>query len=240
MKILKFGEIKFSPLIWKECIVKNSELKTAEEIYEYFCEQSDRLAWCKGIIVNVPNKRVRHLINGYVLFDILEWCGRIKLVKFKMWQLFEDLVGEILREILRTKDECSVIHVDRLPGFKGLDYIITNSEKKDGWCVGIQCKRYIGSALPKCRLEDFGSYSRGVSASRLYEKGVELHQRFPKKKFVLAAFNAFRGDKRQEQRFQKLKRSWDCVMVFDKNVDVKYPYEYKISLPELKKIIEWC
>jgi len=30
------------------------------------------------------------------------------------------------------------------------------------------------------------------------------------------------------------------VMVFDKNVDVKYPYEYKISLPELKKIIEWC
>lgn len=238
MKLLKLQEIELSPLLWKECIVADSTWKTVEEIFSYFCEQAEKLDWCRGIKVGVSNRRMQKLINGYVMFDILEWDRRIML-KFKMWQLFEDLVAEILRETLRTKEECSVVHVDRLPGFRALDYVITNSKKKEGWSVGIQCKRYIGSALPKCKLEKYGSWSRGTSAAQLYEKGKELHERFPRKKFILVAFNAFRMDKRQKQRFEKLKRAWDCVLVFDKSINTKTPYTYKIALPELKKIVKW-
>lgn len=84
-------------------------------------------------------------------------------------------------------------------------------------------------------MEDYGSYSKGISASKLCEKGVELHKRFPRKKFVLAAFNAFRENEKQEQNFQKSKRSWECVMIFDKTISSKSPYTYNISLPELEK-----
>jgi len=240
MKIPRLREIEFSPLLWKECIVADSKLKTIEEIYSYFRQQAEKLDWLEGIEVDVSNRRIKKLINGYVIFDILEWDKKIIFSKFKMWQLFEDIVEEILREALRTKDECTVVSVDRLPGFKGLDYIITNSRKKEGWTVGIQCKRYIGSALPKQRLEDYGSWSRGTSAAQLYYKGKELHERFPGKKFVLAAFNAFRTNEREEQRFKKLKRSWDRILVFDKSTNTKTPYTYKIALPELDRITRWC
>ena len=240
MKIPKLHDIEFSPLMWKECLAKDSAWKTIEEIYHYLSEQAEKIDWCKGIEVEVSNRRIKKLINGYAIFDILEWAGKIQL-RFKMWQLFEDLVGEILREALKTKDECSVVHVDRLPGFRGLDYVVTNSRKKEGWTVGIQCKRYIGSALPKYRLEEYESWSRGTSAVQLYEKGRELRGKWgSRKKFVLMAFNAFRNNLQQEQRFRKLKLSWDCVMVFDKSVNIEQLYIYKIALPELDTIVKWC
>lgn len=217
-----------------------SEWKTIEEIYHHFREQVKKLEWCKEIKVDVTNRRIKKLVNGYTIFDILEWDNRIVLSKFKMWQLFEDLVGEILRETLKPKDDCTVVHVDKLPGFRGLDYVIVNSRKKEGWAVAIQCKRYVGSALPKCKMGKYGSWSRSTSAVQLFEKGIELHERFPRKKFVLATFNAFRNNKMEEQRFRKLKSSWDCVMVFDKSINTQIPYTYNIALPELKRIVKWC
>jgi hypothetical protein len=188
----------------------------------------------------VSNRRIKKLINGYAILDVLDWDNQIQLLRFKMWRLFEDLVQEILREALRDKPECTVVHVDKLKGFRCLDFVITNSRKEDVWTVGIQCKKYIGSNLPKSRIEEYGSWSRGTSASKLTQKGRELHQRFPKKKFVLAAFNAFQTNEREKQRFRKLKDAWDCVMVFDKSVDTQTPYTYKISLPELGRIEKWA
>lgn len=240
MNIPKLQEIEFSPLMWKECIVKDSAWKTIKDFHSYFHEHVKKQDWLKGIEMAVSNRRIKKLINGYLIFDILEWDRKIELLKVKMWQLFEDLVGEILREALRNKDECTVVHVNRLSGFKGLDYVVTNSKKKEGWTVGLQCKRYIGSALPKCRLEEYGSWSKGISAAHLYRKGEELNERFPRKKFVLAAFNAFRTNEREKQRFSKLNHAWDCVMVFDKSIDTKTPYTYKIALPELDRIVKWC
>jgi len=240
MKVPKLREIEFSPLLWKECIAKDSAWRTIEEIYSHFCEQVGEADWCREIKVEVSNRRIKKLINGYAIFDILEWDRKISQLRFKMWQLFEDLVGEILREAVRTKEQCTVVHVDRHPGFKSLDYVITNNRKKEGWTVGIQCKRYIGSALPKSRLGEYGGWSRGTSAVQLSDKGKELHEKFPRKKFVLMAFNAFRNNAQQQQRFRKLKSSWDCVMVFDKSISSATPYTYKIALPELDKIVRWC
>lgn len=242
MRIPKLQEISFSPLMWKECIVKSSDFKTLNDFYSYFYECVKEQNWLKDVkvkIIYVPNKRIKRLVNGYLLFDILKWYGRIKLVKVPMWRLFEDLVGEIFREALRERSECSVVHVDGLGDFKGLDYVVMNTEK-GGWNVGIQCKEYIGSSLPKCKLKESESRSRNISAPYLEKKGKELHKRFPNKKFVLVAFNAFRTNKLEERRFSSLKNAWDCVMVFDKSIDNKVPYTYRIDLRELNKIIKWC
>jgi len=241
MKIPKPREVEFSPLLWKECLVAGSKLKTVEDIYSYFREHEDRLGrWLKGIEIDVSNSRIKKLINAYVIFDILDWDKKIIFSRFKMWQLFEDLVREVLREALRVKKECTVVHVDRLPGFMGLDYIIANSQMKGGWAVGIQCKKYVGSDLPKCKLEDYGSWSRAISAPQLCDKGKRLHEKFPRKKFVLAAFNAFRTNEREKQRFNRLKDSWDYVMIFDKSINTMTPYTYNITLRELNRIIRWC
>jgi len=239
MELPKLREIEFSPLLWKECITKESGWKTIEELYSYFCDQAEKFDWCKGIRVDVSNRRIKKLINGYVIFDILDWDREI-LLRYKMWQLFEDLVGEILRESLGAKDECTVVNVDRLPGFRGLDYAVMNSQKRERWTVGVQCKRYVGSALPKSRIRKFGSWSRGTSAAQLQDKGKELGVRFPRKKFALVAFNAFREKESEEQRFAKLRDFWDCVVVFDKNRSSITPYTYNISLPELDRIVRWC
>ncbi len=61
-------------------------------ITDIFAKRRTKLSWCKEIIVDVTDERVRRLINGYVLFDLLHWGGRLVLIKLKMWQLFEDLV----------------------------------------------------------------------------------------------------------------------------------------------------
>jgi len=240
MKTPRLREVEFSPLLWKEWIAKDSQFRTAEEVYSYFREQAREMDWCREIRMDVSNRRIRKLIYGYAITDILEWDRRIFHLRFKMWQLFEDLVGEVLREALRRKEQCTVVNVDRHPGFKGLDYVIANSRKKQGWTVGIQCKRYVGSSLPKRRLDEYKSWSRGTSAVQLLKKGDELHSRFPRKKFVLATFNAFRNNVQQENRFKNLKQSWDCVMVFDKSTNTQTPYIYKIKLPELEKVVKWC
>lgn len=240
MKLPKLREIEFSPLLWKECIVANSEWKATEEVYQHFHEHAEGLDKYKEIKMHVSNRRIKRLINGYAIFDILEWDNKMILSKFKMWQLFEDLVGEVLKGALKTRDECTVVHVDRLAGFRGLDYVVTNSRKKEGWTVGVQCKRYVGSALPKYKMGEYGSWSRSLSAVHLIRKGEELHDKFPRKKFVLATFNAFRNNKIEEQRFRKLQKSWNCVMVFDKSINTKTPYTYNISLPELDRIVKWC
>jgi hypothetical protein len=242
MRIPRIREIAFSPLLWKECIVKDSPFRTIKDVHSYFRDELAEVEWCKSINVNVTNRRIRRLINGYAVFDVLEWGGKIEGLRIKMWQLFEDLVGEILREALRTKDTCTVVHVDRHPGFKGLDYVVTNNRKKEGWTVGVQCKRYIRSGLSKCRLGQCRSWSRGTSAAQLFEKGKDLHNRFgSEKKFVLVAFNAFRRNIQQDQRFKKLKQSWNCMMVLDKSASDETPYTYKIDFEkELKRVVKWC
>jgi len=238
MKIPKLKEIEFSPLMWKEFLLASSEWNTIEEFYPYFREHAKEIDYCKGIETCVPNTRIRRLINGYIMLDLLEWDNKVQL-RFKMWQLFEDLVGEMLREALKDRVECTVVHVDRY--FKGLDYVVTNSRSKDGWNVGVQCKRYIGSALPKRKLGEYGSWSRGTSAVQLIEKGNELRQRWgSRKKFVLVCFNAFRKNVPQKRRFRNLRKSWNCVMVLDRSVKNDTPYTYNIAIPELDRIVRWC
>jgi len=238
MKIPKLEQIEFSPLLWKEFLAADSVWKTIEEFYPYLRENAAKIDYCKGIEIDVSSTRIKKLINGYVVLDLLEWDRKIQL-RFKMWQLFEDLVGEMMREALKESDECTVVNVDRL--IKGLDYVVTNSRSKDGWNVGIQCKRYIGSALPKCKLGKFGSWSRGTSAVQLTERGNELRQRWgSKKKFVLVCFNAFRNNTQQDRRFGNLKKSWNCVMAIDKSKKSDTPYTYRIAIPELDRIVSWC
>ena len=238
MKIPRLEQIQFSPLLWKEFLAADSAWKTIEEFYPYLHENARKIDYCKEIKTYVPNTRIRKLMNGYAVLDVLEWDKKIQL-HFKMWQLFEDLVGEIMREVLKNRTECTVVHVDRV--LKGLDYVIANSREKEGWKVGIQCKRYLGSALPKKRLGEFGSWSRGTSASQLQIKGTELRQRWgSKKKLVLVCFNAFRKNAQQDKRFRNLKKYWNCVMVMDKSVKSDTPYTYKIDLSELERIIDWC
>jgi hypothetical protein len=237
MKIPTLKEIEWSPLLWKEFLAAGSEWNTIAEFYPYFRKHAREIDDCKGIEMRVPNTRIRRLINGYIMLDLLEWDRKIML-RFKMWQLFEDLVGEMLREALKDKTECTVVHMDRY--FKGLDYVITNSKSKNGWNVGIQCKRYIGSALPKCKLGEYGSWSKGTSAAQLIEKEKTLRQKWgSKKKFVLFCFNAFREKAQQKQRFRNLKKSWDCVIAIDRCVKSDTPYTYKIAIPELDKIVNW-
>lgn len=245
MKVPALKDFEFTPLIWKECMVKGSYLKTKQEIYDYFKEEnaSGKFDWCEKITATVSNDRVKKLLIGYALFDIMYWSSSIELSRFKMWQLFEDLVAEIFREMLRNKDQCTVVSVDKLPGFKGLDYVVANSSKREGWTVGVQCKRYIGSVIPHCRLKDYGSWSRGTSAAYLIEKAFELRRNFgSRRKFVLIAFNALRRNKRQERRFKKLqeKSAWDSVVVLDKSIDTTVPYVYELDLRELNRVIKWC
>jgi len=78
-----------------------------------------------------------------------------------------------------------VVHVDGLSVFKGLDYVITNSKKKEGWTVGIQCKTYIGSALPKCKLEEYGTWSKSISAPSYIRKARSCMNDFRRKSLFL-------------------------------------------------------
>ena len=140
-------EISFSHLAWREWLQEGekSKFRSMKDIYEFLQQQSHDCAFqkCAAIINNVRNRRVRNLLNGYAILDLLYWCGA-KFSRYQLWRLFEDLVGEILKESIRHIKECVVINVDRWPGFKGLDYVIVNSQSHPGWKVGIQCKRYIG------------------------------------------------------------------------------------------------
>jgi hypothetical protein len=245
MKIPRPEDIAFSPLLWKESIASDSDWQTVDDYYSSLLkhleeQRNTNKEWLAGIETNVNNKRIKKLINGYAILDILYWDNQVDLLHYKMWQLFEDLVQEILKEALRDKPECTVVHVDKLKGFKGLDFVITNSSRKDVWKVGVQCKKYVGSDLPKSRIEQYGPWTKGTTAPNLAVKGRELHQRFPKKKFVLATFNAFRTNEKEKKRFDELKDAWDCVMVFDKSLDTQTPYTYKIRLPELSRIEEWA
>lgn len=239
MDVPKLQEVQFSPLMWKESIIRGSTLRTIDELYSYFREHARECGWCKGIRMDeFLNTRIKRLVNGYIIFDFLEWDGKIEL-KYKMWQLFEDFVGEVLREALRDRTECTVVPVDK--AIRGLDYVVANSKCKDGWTVGIQCKRYIRSAIPKSRLKDYRSWSRGTSAAQLIRKGKELHEKWgPGKRFVLIAFRAFTEKASHEQRFRELKQSWDNVLVIDKSKTAAIPYTYKVALPELHRIASWC
>ena len=238
MRIPRLEEVEFSPLLWKEFLVADSAWKTIKEFYQYFRENVGKIDYCRGMNLNVSNMKIKRLINGYIMFDLLEWDKKIQL-RFKMWRLFEDLIGEMMREALKGRNECTVVHVDRV--IRGLDYVVTNSRSKEGWNVGIQCKRYVGSSLPKSKLGEFGSWSKGTSAAQLVKKGEKLRERWgSKKKFVLACFNAFRKNAQQEQRFRNLMKSWDCVFVLDKSVKSQTPYSYRIAAPELERIVSWC
>ncbi len=216
-----------------------SQWRTIEEFYPYFLKCAKNIGYCKEIRNHVSNKRIRRLVNGYVTLDLLAWDGSVKLTKFKMWQFFEDLVGEILREILKDRSECTVVNVDRI--FKGLDYVVANSKSGDGWKVGIQCKRYIGSALSRNKLDKCSSWARGTSAAQLLVKGKELRQKWgSKKKFVLVCFNAFRGNELQNRRFKRLNKYWNRVIVIDESVTGGRPYTYKLAASGFDTIVNWA
>lgn len=245
MKLPEFDEIEFSPLSWKEWLLHGdrSEFPSKKSIYA-FLEQRNRegaFEWCYGIRNFVKNRRIRDLLNGYTILDLLSEKRTVEFLRFDMWELFEDVVAEMLREAIKEKEECTVAYVDRWPGFEGLDYIIVNSESKLGWKLGVQCKRYIDTEIPYNRVEEYGSYTKGVSAAWLYFKGEQAKRRFSdKRKIVLITFNAYRPKRRQKNRFNNLKEVWDSVVVLDDNILNEAPYIYKLRFDELKKIVRWC
>ena len=244
MKLPEFDDVEFTPLAWKEWLLygDKSQFRTKKDIFKYLNKWNKEGYFndCLEIKVYVRNRRIRKLLNGYALLDLLNWTKTVEFIRFKMWRLFEDLVGEILKAVLKEKQEYTVVYVDRWPGFQGLDYIIINSKSTIGWKVGIQCKMYIGTRIPYCRVDEYSSFTRGVSASELYDRGIELKKKYKNRKIILVTFNAYRRNKLQERRFNWLKTAWDSVIVFDKNISDELPYTYKLSCEGLNRIVKWC
>ena len=87
---------------------------------------------------------------------------------------------------------------------------------------------------------EYSSYTRGTSAAKLYDKGIDLKKKFSKRKILLITFEAFRRNKMQEKRFNNLKEIWDSVIVFDDNRLDNLPYTYRLRFDELNKIVKWC
>ena len=124
MIIPPIEKIEFSPLLWKEFLIASSKWKTIKEFYPFLKEKAKLQDWCNRIEMDVQNERIAKLINGYITIDLLYDCEEIELSKFKLWQLFEDLVEEIFREALKRKEECTVVKVDKM--IRGIDFVITN------------------------------------------------------------------------------------------------------------------
>jgi hypothetical protein len=245
MELPEIDEIEFSPLAWKEWMLRGdrSLFGSKRKVFEFLTEKKDEGYFENfiGIENSIENDHIRKLLNGYAIHDLLDCTKAIEFERFKMWRLFEDIVAEIFREIVKEKIECSVVYVDKWPGFRGLDYIITNGESEIGWKVGIQCKKYIGTRIPYCRVNDYSSYSRGPSAASLYDRGIELKQKYSeRRKILLISFEAFRRNKNQEKKFKNLKETWDSVIVFDDNKSDASPYTYKIKFDNINQILKWC
>lgn len=251
MKLPRIEDFDFTPLAWKEWLVQGDKskdffygVKSKRRIYKLIEQENREGAFegCDGIKNYVRNRRIRRLLNGYALLDLLDRFQVAVYLRYKMWRLLEDLVGEIGKELIKERNECTVIYVgERFPGFKGLDYIIANGKSRIGWKVGIQCKRYIGTRIPYYRKNEYSSFSRGTSASHLYDKGRELKKTYSdRRRILLVAFRAYQMDKRQENRFNKLKENWDCVTVLDDNTSYERPYTYRLSCEGLENLVKWC
>ena len=246
MKLPRFDDFEFSALAWKEWLLDIANFGSKRRISEYLIERNREGYFedCSAIKNYVRNRRIRRLLNGYAILDLLDWKKRsleFEFARVKMWRLFEDLVGEILRVAIEAKQECTVAHVDRWPGFRGLDYIIINSKSKLGWKVGVQCKRYVGTRVPYSRVDEYSSYTRGTSASKLYDKGIELQNRFTdKRRFILVMFDAYIKGKLRQQRFNWLNDAWDLVVVFNKPLPDEDSYTYRLYFDEADRIARWC
>ena len=240
MKLPEFDDVEFSPLAWKEWLLDKDKFGSKKSIFKYLNEWNKEGYFedCSEIKNYVRNKRIRRLLNGYALLDLLDWTTTVEYTRFKMWRLFEDTVAEILREAIKEKKECTIAYVDKWPGFQGLDYIIINSESKLGWKVGVQCKRYVGTRIPYRRVNEYSSFTRGVSASKLYDKGIELKKRYTdKRKVILVMFDAYKKGRLQERRFNWLKEAWDSVIVFNRSQPDENIYTYKLHFDGLNKIV---
>ena len=125
MKLPEFDDFEFSPLAWKEWLHAGdkSEFISKRVIFKYLniWNKEGYFKDCLGIKNYVRNRRIRRLLNGYAILDLLDWFKTVEWLKFPVWRLFENLVGEILREAARVKNECIVAYVDKWPGFQGLD-----------------------------------------------------------------------------------------------------------------------
>lgn len=237
------NDVEFSPLAWKEWLLDKDKFGSKRSIFKYLIEWNKEGYFDEYLRIknHVKNKRIRKLLYGYALLDILDRTKTVEYLRFKMWRLFEDTVAEILREAVKTKKECTVTRVDRWPGFRGLDYLIINSKSRLGWKVGVQCKRYIGTRISYARIAEYSRYTRGVSAAQLHDKGIDLKEMYTKKrKILLIAFEAFRRTKIQERRFNNLKKAWDSVIIFDKNLSDELPYTYNLRFDEFNKVMRWC
>lgn len=242
MKLPRFDDFEFSPLAWKEWLLDTEKFGSKKSIFNEIANWNKKGHFdeCSGIKNYIRNRRIRKLLYGYALLDLLDWTGTLQYERIKMWRLFEDTIAEILREAIKTRKECTIAHVDRWPGFKGLDYVIINSKNRSGWKVGVQCKRYIGTHRSYNKISECSSWTRGTSAAWLYDKGIEIKERFPGKRIVLITFNCFRKKKRQERRFKNLHEVWDLVTVIDDNRSGESPYTYRLRFDEVSEIVEWC
>jgi len=246
--LLVIEDVNFdlTPLAWKEMYTYYDEdsIKSRKELIDYLKENDDAREWIDKIhikkdIVKKWGEKIRRLLFGYALLDIGSWMNLILYERNQMWRLFEDLTYEILREVLQKMKNCMIIRVDKWPGFRGLDYVIINDESGD-WKVGIQCKRYISTGIPENKLHKFGSYSRNTSATNLLKEAKKLRQKYEDKKFLLATFEVYYNNKKQFNRFLKLKNKseWDAILVFN---EIQKPItQYKLNCDGLENVLKWC
>jgi len=244
MKLPDSEDIEFTSLAWKEWLLNGdkSMFRSKDRIFQFVkkCEKNGYFDRFSGIKNYERNEQIRRLLNGYALLDLLDWSGAVQYLRFKMWRLFEDLVGETLDVALKHRKECRAIYVDRWPGFRGLDYVVLNSKNKLGWRVGIQCKRYVGMQRTYSEIDQCSSFTRGTSAAGLYKEGFKTKERFPSRKIALITFNAFRRNKREYNKFRNLKNAWDAVVVIDDNTMIDDPYMYRLRCDKLYEIVDWC
>lgn len=244
MKLPDPEDIEFTSLAWKEWLLDGdkSVFRSKDRIFRFVkkCKKDGYFDRFSGIKNHEKNGQIRRLLNGYALLDLLDCSNAVQYLRFKMWRLFEDLVGEILDVALKHRKECRTVYVDKWPGFRGLDYVVVNSKDKLGWRVGVQCKRYVGMQRTYSEIDQCSSFTRGTSAAGLYKEGFRTKERFPKRKIVLVTFNAFRRNRREKNKFRNLKNAWDAVVVIDENSMIDDPYMYRLRCDKLYEIVDWC
>jgi hypothetical protein len=139
---------------------------------------------------------------------------------------------------LQKHKHLKVINVDRLRGFRGLDWIVMNEHSRDGWRVGIQCKKYISSSSSKKKA--MGNPWGRTNSLRLVDHARKLEDRFGiHKRFALVASFAYRTSKSEKHRWWKLRRGsdWDAICVFESRRSFNPPYTYNLSLDTFDNIV---
>ncbi len=228
--------------MWKE-LVAYGDFENKADFFDYLRERNrdGEFDDFKGIADNIISKgwkaEARKTLRGYYLLEILDYADR-DFLKMPLWKHFEDLVGELLRIALAGYEHLKVVSVDKWPGFRGLDWIVVNERKSDGWRLGIQCKKNIWTSASRKRA--WANPWGGTSAVRLVEHAANLENKWGiHKRFALVASYAWRYEKSEKNRWERLRyhSDWDFVSVFEARRSFNKPYSYSLTLEEFDNVV---